>query len=68
MPEKFLPIGTVVLLKDGTVYGFGRNEHGELGILNNTNKLLPTQMDGIANAVKVQANSSGSTNHKDFEK
>ena len=52
---------SIVLLKDGTVYGFGRNAYGELGILNNTNKSLPTQMDGIVNAVKIQANSNGST-------
>ena len=52
---------SIVLLKDGTVYGFGRNAYGELGILNNSNKSLPTQMDGIVNAVKIQANSNGST-------
>lgn len=52
---------SLMLLKDGTVWGIGRNAYGELGTLNNTNKSLPVQMDGIANAIRVQANSSGSS-------
>ena len=52
---------SIVLLENGDVYGFGRNAYGELGTLNNANRILATKMDGIANAVKVQANSNSSS-------
>ncbi len=52
---------SIMLLKDGTVWGIGRNVYGELGTLNYSNKVLPAQMDEIANAVRVQANSSSSS-------
>ena len=48
-----------VLTNDGYVYNFGRNAYGELGILNNTNKSLPTKMDTVFNAVNVETNSNG---------
>ncbi len=51
---------TIILLKDGSVLGFGRNAYGELGTLNNSNKSYPTKMDGIYNAVDVQAGSNHS--------
>ena len=50
---------SIVLLENGEVFGFGRNDYGQLGTLDNTDKLLPTKMDGISNAVKVQASALG---------
>ena len=47
-----------ILKADGTVYGFGWNERGQLGIGNNTNKTLPTKVVEGVNIVNIQGGDS----------
>lgn len=47
-----------VLKADGTVYGFGWNERGQLGLGNHTNKTLPSQVIEGVNIVNIQAGDS----------
>ena len=45
---------TLAIAEDGTVWAWGNNQNGELGIGNNTARVLtPVQIPGITNAVQV---------------
>jgi len=49
-------LDVLVLKKDGTVWGWGKNEYGELGNGATEPQLHPVQMKGIANAVDIGVN------------
>ena len=40
---------------DGTVWGWGSNSHGQLGLGDTVDRLIPTAVSGISNAVAVAA-------------
>lgn len=49
---------TVALKENGTVWSYGLNTSGELGIGNNENKLIPSKVEGLSN---IKAISTGAT-------
>jgi alpha-tubulin suppressor-like RCC1 family protein len=46
---------TLALRADGTVVGWGYNEHGQLGIGSSALPLVPAVMDGVTNAIGIAA-------------
>jgi alpha-tubulin suppressor-like RCC1 family protein len=44
---------TAVVLKDGTVRTFGRNQFGQLGVGDTTSRLMPVQVSGLSTATAV---------------
>ena len=40
----------MVLMNNGTIYAWGRNDAGQLGVGNNNDQYLPTEVMGISNA------------------
>ena len=46
---------TLVLKNDGTVWSFGNNSNGQLGLGNLTNYNKPTQIQGLTNIVSISA-------------
>jgi len=52
---------TVVLLSDGTLKAWGRNQYGQLGNGTSTNSTTPVTVSGISNAIAVAAGDYHST-------
>jgi alpha-tubulin suppressor-like RCC1 family protein len=52
---------TAVLLADGTVRTFGRNNNGQLGVDDTTNRSTPVTVLGVSTATAVTANGNGFT-------
>jgi len=46
---------TVALKKDGTVWSYGRNLYGELGVGTTTNSLVPIKVNNLENITKIEA-------------
>ena len=49
---------TITLSNDGTVYSFGRNEDGELGLGHNNSVSLPTPIPNLPNISEISCGSS----------
>ena len=46
---------TLALKNDGTVYSFGDNNYGQLGLGDNNDRLLPVQIPNINNIIQICA-------------
>jgi len=49
---------TVALKNDGTFWDWGKNDYGQLGDGTNTNKNIPTKVDGLTGIAKISAGGS----------
>ncbi|MEN6461550.1 MAG: fibronectin type III domain-containing protein [Syntrophomonas sp.] len=46
---------TLMIGDDGSVWAWGQNEYGQLGIGNNTEQLIPVKINGLSNIIAVAA-------------
>jgi alpha-tubulin suppressor-like RCC1 family protein len=46
---------SLAVMNDNTVYSWGRNTHGQLGLADTADRLIPTLVPGVSNALAVAA-------------